>query len=202
MKKFRTLFLIGLLFVLATGCTPQKDTLKFLQGSASPFHMQSFSYEIKLGHQVNGAAVDAELWQNGVCTKSAPILLPKETKKLACSLLIDRSEADGAAKGVSVQLDTDEAVGSALTFFELPQKVLGYSFTAYEDRKIIDLHAGEEVLLCAVAFDTGTGVRSVSCERLSEDSEQLQEYACLLVIRASFTAEPLHAQEEAEAMGK
>ena len=53
-----------------------------------------------------------------------------------------------------------------------------------------------------MAFDTGTGVRSVSCERLSEDSEQLQEYACLLVIRASFTAEPLHAQEEAEAMGK
>ena len=24
MKKFRTFFLIGLLFVLATGCTPQK----------------------------------------------------------------------------------------------------------------------------------------------------------------------------------
>ena len=66
MKKFRTLFLIGPLFVLATGCTPQKDTLKFLQGSASPFHMQSFSYEMKLGHQVNGVAVDAELWQNGI----------------------------------------------------------------------------------------------------------------------------------------
>ena len=112
--------------------------------------------------------------------------------------MIDRSEADGAAKGVSVQLDTDEVSGSVLTFFALPQKALGYSFTAYEDRKIIDLHAGEEVLLCAVAFDTGTGVRSVSCERLSEDSEQLQEYACLLVIRASFTAEPFHAQEEAQ----
>lgn len=202
MKKFRTLFLIGLLFVLATGCTPQKDTLKFIQGSANPFHTQSFSYEVKLGHQINGAAVAAELWQNGVCTESAPVLLPKETKKLACSLLIDRSETDGAMKGVSVQLDTDEASGSVLTFFELPRKVLGYSFTAYEDRKIIDIHAGEDVLLCAMAFDTGTGVRSVSYERLSEDSEQLQEYACLLVIRASFTAEPLHAQEEAEAMGK
>lgn len=121
MRKFRTFFLIGLLFVLATGCTPQKDMLKFIQGSASPFHTQSFSYEMKLGHQVNSAAVDAELWQNGICTKSAPVLLPKETKKLACSLLIDRSEADGAAKGVSVQLDTDEASGSALTFFELPR---------------------------------------------------------------------------------
>ncbi len=121
MRKFRTFFLIGLLFVLATGCTPQKDTLKFIQGSASPFHTQSFSYEMKLGHQVNSAAVDAELWQNGICTKSAPVLLPKETKKLACSLLIDRSEADGAAKGVSVQLDTDEASGSALTFFVLPR---------------------------------------------------------------------------------
>ena len=72
------------------------------------------------------------------------------------------------------------------------------SYHSYEDRKIIDVHAGEEVLLCAMAFDTGTGVRSVSCERLSEDSEQLQEYACLLVIRASFTAEPLHAQEKAQ----
>lgn len=112
--------------------------------------------------------------------------------------MIDRSETDGAMKGVSVQLNTDEVSGSALTFFELPQKVLGYSFTAYEDRKIIDVHAGEEVLLCAMAFDTGTGVRSVSYERLSEDSEQLQEYACLLVIRASFTAEPFHAQEEAQ----
>lgn len=89
MRKFRTFFLIGLLFVLATGCTPQKDTLKFIQGSASPFHTQSFSYEMKLGHQVNSAAVDAELWQNGICTKSAPVLLPKETKK-TCLFSFDR----------------------------------------------------------------------------------------------------------------
>lgn len=86
--------------------------------------------------------------------------------------------------------------GSVLTYFEIPQNVSGYLFEASEDKETFEVCAEDEVLLCAIAFDTGNGIRTVDCNSLIEYSERIKEYSCILVIRATFTAEQINPVED------
>lgn len=102
-------------------------------------------------------------------------------------------------KNLNVQIETDEVSGSILTHFELPREVMGYSFTAYDDKEVLNVNAGDEMILSTVAFDTGAGVRTVDCKSLIEEAEKIKDYSCILIIRATFTAEQIDPQSEASA---
>lgn len=97
--------------------------------------------------------------------------------------MVDEFGEEDGAKGLNVQIETDEASGSILTYFELPTETIGYSFTAYEDKEIMKVTAGEELLIGAMAFDTGDGVRTVDCRSLTDEPEKIKGYSCVLIIR-------------------
>ena len=157
------------------------------------------SYEVDNGREAGGAAVTAELWEDDECTASTPLTLGRETEELHISLL---AEGRGTEKdGLYVQMETGEVSGSLLTCFGLPSGWTGYSFSAYKDGDILPVHADEEIVLAAMTFDTGDGVRSVSCPALTDGTETLEDEACVLVIRAAFTAERIGPQASAEECG-
>lgn len=196
MKRQICCFILALLIVSLVGCTSKKDTIMFVQESADLPNMQCASYEVNIGNNVGGATVVAELWENGTYTESMPLTINNNTKKISCSLLIEGYGTENSAKGINVQIDTDEVSGSVLTYFEIPQNVSGYLFEAYEDKETFEVCAEDEVLLCAIAFDTGNGIRTVDCNSLIEYSERIKEYSCILVIRATFTAEQINPVED------
>lgn len=157
------------------------------------------SYQVDIGNKVGGATVVAELWRQGECIKSTPLVLNNETEKIYISLLVDGFGTEDDKKGLNVQIETNETSGSILTYFELPTDITGYSFTAYEDKEVIVVTADEEILLGAMAFDMGAGVRTVDCISLIDEPEKIEEYSCILIIRATFTGEEIEPQSETAA---
>ena len=199
MRKAAALLGVLALIMALAGCGGQKDTLRFVYEKTGVPDKECVSYEVDIGREAGGAAVTAELWEDGACTASTPLTLGRETEALHISLLAEgrRTEKDG----LYVQMETGEVSGSLLTCFGLPSGWTGYSFSAYEDGDILPVHAGEEIVLAAMAFDTGDGVRSVSCPALTDGTETLEDEACVLVIRAAFTAERIGPQASAEGRG-
>ncbi len=199
MRKAAALLGALTLVMALTGCGGQKDTLRFVYEKTGVPDKECVSYEVDIGREAGGAAVTAELWEDDECTASTPLTLGRETEELHISLL---AEGRGTEKdGLYVQMETGEASGSLLTCFGLPSGWTGYSFSAYKDGDILPVHADEEIVLAAMAFDTGDGVRSVSCPALTDGTETLEDEACVLVIRAAFTAERIGPQASAEECG-
>lgn len=193
MKKRYSIILVLSLMLFMNGCTNQADSLKYIHENAGGSHIKLASYEVNIGNKVGGGTLVAELWQNGECTEGSPVTLNNQTKEIGISLLIDGSGTDESAKGLNAQIDVDEALGSELTYFELPQGIIGYSFTAYEDNEVIEISEDEEVILAALAFDTGAGVSGVDCKKLASEPDVLSSYSCIIVVRAEFTSEQIEA---------
>ena len=197
MRKAVCLLAVFAIFASLAGCTGQKDTITFHSEWSSLTNNKRASYDVNIGNKVGGASVTAGLWQDGQCTESTPVILNSGTKTIDISLLIDELWTENAEKSLNVQICTDEQSGSVLAAFPLPEGIIGYSFAAYNDREKIEVNAGEDVILCALAFDTGSGVRSVDCKSLINEPGRLEEYSCIAVIRAAFTAEQIAPQAEA-----
>lgn len=197
MKKVVCFLVIFAIFASLAGCAGQKDTITFHSEWSSLANNKRASYDVNIGNKVGSATATAELWQNGECTENTPLTLNVGAKSIDISLLIDELWTENAEKALNVQISTDEQSGSVLTAFPLPEGVIGYSFAAYNDREKIEVNPGEEVILCALAFDTGSGVRSVDCKSLIDEPGKLKEYSCIAVIRMVFTAAQIAPQAEA-----
>lgn len=198
MKINGLLPVVLVLLICLAGCTSEQDTLKFIYENAGLPNKECVSYEVNIGNKVGGATAVAELWQHGECIKSTPLILNNETDKIYISLLVDGFGTADDTKGLNVQIETDDASGSILTYFELPTEIASYSFTAYDDKEVIKVTADEEILLGAMAFDTGDGVRTVDCRSLTDEPEKIKDYSCILIIRAAFMEERIDPQSEAK----
>ena len=129
MRKAAALLGALTLIMALTGCGGQKDTLRFVYEKTGMPDKESVSYEVDIGREAGGAAVMAELWEDGECTVSTPLTLGRETEELHISLL---AEGHGTEKdGLYVQMETAEVSCSLLTCFVLPSGWTGYSFSAY-----------------------------------------------------------------------
>lgn len=201
MRRKLTFPALLMLLILLAGCADAGDTIRFRKVDSGLPNSRSASYELNLGNRVGGASAVAELWLDGECVSSTPVTLCADTPVLSMTFRVGGFGSGQDARGLDVQLETGEVSGSVLTHFELPEKVLGYSFTAYEDGETLEIRPDEERILVAMAFDTGSGVRTVDCETLAEDGTRLADYSCILVIRADFMSERIEPQAEAPAAG-
>ncbi len=199
-KKRRRLLLLTagllcLLWLLLSLLPPKMpdDYLTYVQ-SFMPSGMQGDDFTVALGKNVHGAVVQAELWQNGQCTEGEKITVSEDTQQL--HILVSTGELNNA-KGipsVQVQLDLDNSSESSVSRFLLPTSTIGYSYSGYIDHDVVSVTPGQQVILACLAPDTGSGVQSYRCTALSEDPELLKSAACLVVVRAEFTAEELAVQ--------
>ena len=186
MKRI-AVFIISLVFVLSlSACSSKQDSLKCVRENETPARLQCADYEVNIGKKAGGAKIIAELWQDGSCTESTPVMINEETKEIHITLSVDGFGNTEGGQGLNVQIDTDEKLGSMLTYFELPTQVSGYSFTDYDKNEVIEVNLDTEVILAAMAFDTGTGVRTLDCRNLADDPDYLSSYSCLLIIRSAF----------------
>ncbi|MBS6195503.1 MAG: hypothetical protein KH828_07985 [Clostridiales bacterium] len=191
MKRIAAFIISLVLGFSLSACSGKHDTLKFVRENVTPARMQCADFEVNIGNEVGGAKIIAELWQDGACTESTPVIINDEIKEIHMMFSVDGFGKAEEVQGLNVQIDTNEKSGSLLTYFELPAQISGYSFTAYDKNEVIEVNPDEEVILAAMAFDTGAGVRTLDCRKLETDPDYLASYSCLLVIRSLFTEEQI-----------
>lgn len=170
-----------------------------LTDSEGPADTNKLSYDIQLGNRVMSGEIYAEQWIDGRCVQSAPVVMTQYVDSIDISM---RERREGSAViGTDVQIETNQYGGSLLTYFEHPEThhVFGWSFTGYEWNEKIQLAPDKEVILAAMAFDTGNGVRVFDCETLIAEPERLQNADNMIVIRAVFSSDPLGVTGDDEA---
>ena len=151
---------------------------------------QRADFRLSFGESLECGSVWAELWQNGVCERSAPLELRKADE--AIHLIFAYTSANGGALprvGLTMQA---EASGETQQVFEMPEEMYAFGFNSYDDGEEIPLWDAEELVLASLIPDLGTGVRMYDCQSLSADPALYQEAPCALVVKAVFGTTPSH----------
>ena len=170
-----------------------------LTNTDSPANTNKLSYDIQLGNKAMSGQIYIEQWIDGVCVKSAPIIMTQYVDSIEITMR-DRRE-DGTSVGTDIQIETNQYGGSLLTYFEHPENfnVIGWGFKGYGLKEKNKLTSSEEVILAAKVFDNGSGIRAYDCKTLVNEPERIKEAAYMIVVRAVFSEDPLGVTSHSEA---
>ena len=170
-----------------------------LTNTDSPANTNKLSYDIQLGNKAMSGQIYIEQWIDGVCVKSAPIIMTQYVDSIEITMR-DRRE-EGTSVGTDIQIETNQYGGSLLTYFEHPENfnVIGWGFKGYELNEKNKLTSSEEVILAAKVFDNGSGIRAYDCKTLVNEPERIKEAAYMIVVRAVFSEDPLGVTSHSEA---
>lgn len=156
-------------------------------------------YDIQLGNQLMSGEIYVEQWIDGACVKSAPVVMTQYVDSI--EITMGDRRIDGASVGTDIQIETNQYGGSIRTYFAHPENlnVKGRSFNGCKPNEKIKLSADKEVILAAMAFDCGNGVRNFDTKTLTAEPERLENAAYMIVVRAVFSADPLGVTNHGEA---
>ena len=170
-----------------------------LTNTDSPANTNKLSYDIQLGNKAMSGEIYVEQWIDGVCVKSAPVVMTQYVDSIEITMK-DRRE-DGSSVGTDIQIETNQYGGSLLTYFEHPENfnVIGWGFKGYELNEKNKLTSSEEVILAAKVFDNGSGIRAFDCETLVNEPERIKDAGYMIVVRAVFSEDPLGVTSHSEA---
>lgn len=163
-------------------------------------------YECGFGHRIKGGKIWAELWQNGECVRSGPVLFTEYAGEITAALNIRKQE--NVPVGIDAAVSTDQYGGSMTEFYPFAEniKVNGWASACREEDEMLKVRPGEQRILAALAVDIGNGVRGYGCQTLENEPELLTEMDYILVVRASFEDElplpPYDGQFESEETGQ
>lgn len=168
---------------------PQKDSLRFVAQERPLPDVQRADFELSLGRRVQSAAIRAEQWQNGICVSGDYLHLGVEDTDLHVQFVQHRAD-DLSLGSFEVQLEGDPEKEKVVVFFSAPTNTVGWAFTSYEEGERLQPQPGDELILAALVYDEGGGVRALDCETYTNEPERLQNAENpVLVIRAVFSAE-------------
>ena len=171
---------------LLTNPLKHNDYLRLMVHSTSGKNQAQ--YKIELGNQVFSGTLYAEQWVDGTCIRSAPLTMDQHVEEI--QILASARRENGSMVGTDIQIETGENESSLITYFAFPEdnSIRGWSFTAYELKEKVTIFPGDEVILAAIAFDVGNGVRAFAPETLINTPERLSSADYMLVIRACFSS--------------
>ena len=162
---------------------PDDSRLIFYKQESATGELRA-DFRLDFGEALDYGEVWAECWQDGVCTKSEPLVLNREDEQLHLSFQVQGSEAQNApAVQVSMQSGASDAV---LTRFALPDTMLGFGFKSYEDGQEIYPYDGDTYVLAAFAPDLGDGIPQYECIDLSMEPAFSEQAACIVLVKAVF----------------
>ena len=162
---------------------PDDSRLIFYKQESATGELRA-DFRLDFGEALDYGEVWAECWQDGVCTKSEPLVLNREDEQLHLSFQVQGSEAQNApAVQVSMQSGASDAV---LTRFALPDTMLGFGFKSYEDGQEIYPYDGDTYVLAAFAPDLGDGISQYECIDLSMEPAFSEQAACMVLVKAVF----------------
>ena len=162
---------------------PDDSRLIFYKQESATGELRA-DFRLDFGEALDYGEVWAECWQDGVCTKSEPLVLNREDEQLHLSFQVQGSEAQNApAVQVSMQSGASDAV---LTRFALPDTMMGFGFKSYEDGQEIYPYDGDTYVLAAFAPDLGDGIPQYECIDLSMEPAFSEQAACMVLVKAVF----------------
>ena len=153
----------------------------------------SFAYTLSLGREVHSAKITAEYCGNGVCVRSASVMLAADSGELRIYLSTRSEDGVWNWEGMQAQIDCGEGAGSLITYFPVEGGYQGWSSSCPEPGKRQPVAPGDSRILCAAAFDTGSGIRSYNCETLEQEPERMAK-GYYLIVRAEFYTSLFTAQ--------
>ncbi|MDY3014706.1 MAG: hypothetical protein SOR61_05895 [Evtepia sp.] len=185
MKKL-VLSLVSLVLLVSLAACGSQDVRKSdcltYRPSENPTPTRA-EYDVQLGFDVSHAIATAELWENGACTESVPLTIPKEATKLAFSVNIN-GVGDDAENSATVYLESD-AAETVTAQFDLPQTLNNSVFNAYTEKPPIPAPPGTDCVLGVANFDNGP-VKEIRAPELLDVPDLLKETTCAVVIRIAF----------------
>ena len=169
-----------------------------LTNTDSPANTNKLSYDIQLGNKAMSGQIYVEQWSDGVCVKSAPVVMTQYVDSIEITMK-DRRES-GTSIGTDVQIETNQYGGSLLTYFAHPENlnVVGWGFKGYELGDRNELTPDKDVILAAKVFDCGNGVRTFNSETLIAEPERIENAEYMIVVRAQFSTEPVTTTNQSE----
>lgn len=168
-----------------------------------PTKPQTADFKINMGNTISTATVYAELWQNGVCVESTPLVIPETVKEIHLSM---SKEMDGdSLTGYQVQIDTKPSDASLNKTIPLPEETYLLECYSWYGSKDIQLTQDKEILLGAAIFDCGGDgffLFNFDNEDYGECRDRLQNQECVILIWASFQEKYAEAIVPEETLGK
>ncbi|MBR4867469.1 MAG: hypothetical protein IKU11_12330, partial [Clostridia bacterium] len=152
------------------------------------------SYQVDLGRKVGSGTLVVESWYKGEIIRYNQVLITGKAKEFSLSMSVRRDEESN--EGVDVDIKTDQYGGSLLSYVAFPmgEEISGWSFTSHKVGEKLTVTPGNDLVLAAMAFDTGRGVRVVDVKKLAEDPKYLGNYDCMVLVRATFSDEAMEPQ--------
>ncbi len=166
----------------------------------SDFYIANF--EANLGDEVKSGKLYVEQWHNGECVQSIPGVLTQDLSHIYINISVSyRSSLGYNVSHGSVMISTNEYGGDWTHYFDFPEgeSVKRWSYESFDEGHELKTEPGEEKILCAMAFDNGSGVRVFDCDTLISDPQRLEEAEHMIVVRAVFDSEPIEEQPDAAA---
>ncbi len=152
-------------------------------------HTNRLTYDVQLGKHITGGTIQVEQWAGGTCVKSEPMAMTQEVDSVAITMV---EQYQGSTPvGTSVQIETNEPDGNLQAYLPHPDgfSSVGRAFKGYELGQTVELSPGQEVILAAKVYDSGSGIRVFNCETLAAEPERLENADLMVVVRAVFSGE-------------
>lgn len=137
-------------------------------------------FHVDFGQALERCEVWAELWQDGVCTKSDLLALTKEDEVLHLTF----ARADGMSVRVSAQADVS---GARYADFSLPTDLENFDFITYSDGETQYPGDGSEYVLAVLGLDL-KDERQLVCMDFSMEPALYEQTGCTLLVKASFSS--------------
>ena len=162
--------------VLLVSCGEPANYISLIS-TESPSHTAHAEFELNI-RELDGAEITAELHQDGRTTTAQMLTISMLAEKLSVTLTPNKLDDSGKIDSVSTECTADNITGNAMFQFT---EVNNWAFTAGKAGKKIGVNADDKKILAALAFDTGSGVKTVDLDSINPD-----EYSCLILICANF----------------
>ena len=132
----------------------------------------------------------AEYWKAGQMVDHASLVLDATTVKFSTTFDVASLDENVEEKVVNLQMTVDSADQEhhevVMRQFSLPANVCGYTIDSHEESEKIAVAPGEELILGGIAFDLGEGVIGIDKKGLIEAPNRLNDYDCIIIVRAKF----------------
>lgn len=176
MKKL--LIIAAMAFAMLFVSCKDTDTLTFTNMSPSSGGYTA-SYKVDVGNSVKRGKLRTEFRHNGIVETNGMLNIGKKTDSVEISFLT----ADGR---LNVQISAEgEESQSAGVAYDLPDGTMESSFIGYSEGEVIEVSDGE-LILAAIVFGTGDGVKSVDLKSLADAPEKPADHTAVMIIRAAF----------------
>lgn len=171
------------------------DYIRLTRAGTKITEPQFYQFDMRMGNDVRGPIVFAEMWQSGELVESKYAPLPEDTEQMGLTM---SAIGDGSTvKDYRVEVDTNPYAAALDVTFSMPEETWLANVYSWHGAKDIRLEPDKEVLLAASIFDCGGDgylLFDFDNEDYAEAGGRLRNLECVVLVYAAFPAKNVYKE--------